>query len=240
MHAPVFATTIDRAIIFSPPDQLARRWPIATLPPPGGSVSVARSRNELEDIGRLRYDLYIARDGKAYAHADHARRCFLDAVDDVSLNFQARRGGRLVAAVRLTRAEDAFRDLQLAQLVKAAGLRRLSGVVLNSRFVVDPSPGSRRLIIPLLQQVYRAGLIAGARLCYLATRPQLASIFERFGFRVTGATFDDQVAGGMHVLRLDLLDAEHLVSSGSPLLPIFLNRFADMTSVRREAIVEPA
>jgi len=202
-----------------------QRWPAGALPAPSGAVSVAQDAAALEAIGRLRYDLYIARDGKAYAHADHARRCFLDVVDGVSLNFQARRGGRPVAAVRLTWAEDAVRDLQLARLVKAAGLRRPSGVVLNSRFVVDPSPGSRRLIIPMLQQTYRAGLIAGARICYLATRPQLAGIFERFGFRFTGATFDDQVAGLMHVLRLDLHDLEHLVSSGSPLLPIFLNRF---------------
>jgi hypothetical protein len=58
------------------------------------------------------------RDGKAYAHADRARRCFLEPIDEVSLNFQARKGDRVLAAVRLTHAKDALGDPQMARLLK--------------------------------------------------------------------------------------------------------------------------
>jgi hypothetical protein len=54
------------------------RWPPSALPEEREAMPVAQSQEELEAIGHLRYELYIARDGKAYAHADHARRCFLE------------------------------------------------------------------------------------------------------------------------------------------------------------------
>lgn len=207
------------------------RWPASALPAPGALISVAQGRDEIEAIGRLRYELYVARDGKAYAHADHARRSFLDAVDNVSLNFQAKRDDHLLSAVRLTWADDAADDPQLARLVRSSGLRRLSGVVVNSRFIVKPSPGGHRLVVPMLQQVYRAGLIAGARYCYLATRPQLASFFERCGFKPVDATFADPIAGPMRLLCLELHNVEHLELTRSPLLPIFLARFASARDV---------
>jgi hypothetical protein len=146
-------------------------------------------------------------------------------VDEVSLNFQGQCGGRVLAAVRLTRANDALADLQMAQLLRALKLRRLSNVVVNSRFVVQPALRARRLIVPMLREVYRAGLVAGARFCYLASKPKLAGTYERFGFKFAGATFDDPIAGQMQVLRLDLHDVENLISTASPLLPVFIGRF---------------
>lgn len=190
----------------------------------------------MEEIGRLRYALYIARDKKNYTHVDHERQCMLDPIDDVSLNFQATDGKRILAAARLTRALDALNDSQMSLLVRASGQRHLSNIVINSRFVALPRTSARRAIIPMLQEVYRVGLTAGAKHCYLATRPQLRTIFEKFGFRFEGSVFDDPIAGHMHALHFDLYDIAYLNEINSPLLPVVLERFSES---RRISIHDP-
>lgn len=190
-------------------------------------IGVADTDGELGAIGQLRFKLYVARDGKAYAHADWEQQQLIDPIDDCSLNFQAVAGGRLLAAVRLTMAEDARSDTQMALLVKASGIKRLANVAVCSRFVAEPSAAARKAIVPLFIEVYRAGLKAGARLSLLATRPRLDSVFAKFGYRYTGLSFEDPVAGNMHVLCLDAYDVEHLNDVRSPFLEAFIERFRE-------------
>ncbi|MGV7212206.1 N-acyl amino acid synthase FeeM domain-containing protein [Bradyrhizobium sp. UFLA05-112] len=198
-------------------EELARRWPKQALPR-AGQVSVAKSAAELEAIGRLRYDLYVERDQKAYAHADHVRRCLLEPVDDVSLNFQVKQDDRLLAAVRVTWAPDALLDLHLRPLVEGARIACLSTAVVNSRFVVRPELRARAVIVPLFCEVYRTGMLAGATCCVIGTRSDLVGIFERFGFRETGFHIRDPIAGRIHNLNLNPYDLAHLKKVASPLL----------------------
>lgn len=201
------------------------RWPARVRSSTDPSVRVATTEAEIDAIFRLRYKLYVTRDGKAYAHADHARRRMIDPVDDVSLNFCAIDEDRMVAAVRLTRAEDALADAQTAMLVKASGIKRLGRVLVCSRFVAEPCAPARRAIVPLFQQVHRAGLNAGGSISLLATRPRLAGIFAKFGWRFAGLSFNDPVAGLMHILSIDLYDLDHLADIESPLLSVLMERF---------------
>jgi hypothetical protein len=83
---------------------------------PISSIRLAETGEELLQIGRLRYALFVERDGKPYRHADPARRVFLEPIDDCSLNFFATIGNDCVAAVRLTRALDTPCDGQLSRL----------------------------------------------------------------------------------------------------------------------------
>jgi hypothetical protein len=195
------------------------RWPDAGLPPLHPAVSVASHDSDLLGIGRLRYELYIARDGKAYRNADHIELTFLEPIDVVSLNFQARVDDKLLAAVRLVRADDALLDPHLRLLVEAYQPECLESTVVCSRFAVRPEHRARALIKPLFIEVYRIGLLSGARHCILGTRDDLTAIFERFGFRRTDAELRDPVASHIHVLDLDLDDADHMRSVNSPLLP---------------------
>jgi hypothetical protein len=70
-------------------------------------------------------------------------------------------------------------------------------------------------------------LNAGANLSLLATRPRLEGVFAKFGYRFTGLSFDDPVAGLMHVLCLDAYDLEHFNDVQSPFLDVFMNRFQE-------------
>jgi predicted GNAT family N-acyltransferase len=199
-------------------DLTTSQWPVEARTQDSSAVTVAGSWVELEAIGRLRYALYVERDGKSYAHADHHRKILIDEVDSVSLNFYFKSHGRILAAVRLTRAVDALHDPQLALVLAGIPKQRLANVVVNARLVVEPSMKGRKAVVPMLEEVYRAGLISGARRCLLSTRPMLARMFEKFGFLTTGVVFEDPVAGSMCVLCLDLHDFEYLRVIGSPLI----------------------
>lgn len=49
------------------------RWPEAGLSSLHPAISIAADAKDLNEVGRLRYELYIARDGKAYRNVDHIR-----------------------------------------------------------------------------------------------------------------------------------------------------------------------
>ena len=189
------------------------------------AMGIAQTDSELEEIGRLRYDLFIDRDGKRYAHADHETKTFLEPIEKISLNFVARAQNRCAVAVRATWANDTIVDPHLEQVVAYADLdpETLHQTIVNSRLAARPSTIARSLITPLFQCMFTVALQANARFCMAATRSGLIPLFERFGFYQLNhrRPYFDEVAGWMSVLVLDLHDRERLLRTDSPYLLVY-------------------
>jgi predicted GNAT family N-acyltransferase len=185
------------------------------------SIAIAGTEQELLQIGRLRYELFVERDGKSYRDADKDRRLFLEPIDTCSLNFFGTIENESVVAVRSTRVEDAGGDERLCRLVEQAALPadQISTTVIYSRFVVCDRIRARLLVPELFRHVYRATLSSGMAHSILAARPSLISIFERFGFLAASTAYLEEIAGPMVIMKLDLLDRDHKARTGSPLLP---------------------
>jgi predicted GNAT family N-acyltransferase len=213
-------TEIEQSPCRDAPAQWLGRWPHDILADPDGCISIARTEQELREIGALRYELFIERDGKRYSNADHVSRTFLEPIDSVSLNFQARVDGRLLASVRGVRAADAVNDTHLRLLLDAVELEQIETSVICSRLVVRSEHRARSLIGPMFSHVYRTGMRAGARHCILGTRIDLVGVFERFGFRRVGAQIVDPVASDIHLLSIDMHDLAHLHRINSPLFQL--------------------
>lgn len=202
----------------------AARWPDEKL---GYSkypaIGVARTRDQMLNVGKLRYELFVERDGKDYGHADRERHVFLEPIDDLSLNFHASYHQRCLAAVRLTWAIDADIDQHLARIVDSSGLsdEDLPRTVLNSRLAIREEMRARLHLPELFRTVYRAGFLNGAKYCLLAARPSLSGLFHRFGFREQHKQIQDPTAGELVILRFELDDREHLRSTASPLLQVY-------------------
>lgn len=209
---------LERSARHDPNDEWLGRWPAAATAPVSEHISIARSAPELDDIAQLRYALYIERDGKRYAAVDHAARKFIEPIDQVSLNFQARIDGRLLSSVRGTRAEDALHDEHLRLLLEEYPPGCIAGTVVCSRFATREEHRARSLIKPMFQAVFSAGLNAGARNCILGTRIELIGMFERFGFKRTNRYVRDPVASDIHVLHFDMRDIAYMRSIDSPLV----------------------
>jgi hypothetical protein len=185
------------------------------------SIAIATTDQQLRQIGRLRYELFVERDGKSYRDADQDQRLFLEPVDTCSLNFFGALGNDCVVAVRSTKVQDAGGDERLSRIVEQSALPadQTSTTVIYSRFVVCDRIRARLLIPELFRHVYRAALSSGITHGILAARPSLISIFERFGFLAASSAYLDEIAGPMVIMKLDLLDRDHKARTGSPLFP---------------------
>jgi predicted GNAT family N-acyltransferase len=200
------------------------------------SIAIAKTDQELLQIGRLRYELFVERDGKSYCDADEDQRLFLEPVDTCSLNFFGTIGDDCVVAVRSTKVQDAKCDEQLCRIVEQSSLpaEQTSTTVINSRFVVCERIRARLLIPELFRHVYRTALSSGVTHSILAARPSLIPIFERFGFVPGSTAFLDRIAGPMVIMKLDLHDREQSARMGSALLPDY-DDFINRRSTHRNA-----
>jgi hypothetical protein len=187
------------------------------------AIGVADTGKCIEAIGRLRYELFVQRDGKQYECADHEAAVFLEPIDAVSLNFQATDHQRCLATVRMTWAQDALGDKHLSKAVANSGLSEtdLPITVLNSRLALRPEMRAKLYLTELFRTVYRSGYLNGAKYCLVAARPSLSELYIRFGFRDTQKRYIDDIGGEMAITKLDLHDGEHLRRTRSPLLDVF-------------------
>jgi hypothetical protein len=211
-------------------------WPETIFRNVRNDIRIAATADEILDIGKLRYSLYVDRDRKLYEHADHRQLTLIEPVDTKSLNFYAGNRSGLRAAVRVSRAAHALNDPLLAPLMTGVKAKNIGQTVVCSRFVVEPSLSARKTIVPLFQEIYRAGLRAGATKCLLSTRTGLVNIFGRFGFKETGTAFVDAVAGQLNVCELDMHDYEFLIAISSPLIDVANERFAASICSQRLAV----
>lgn len=186
---------------------------------PAERVRLAVGPLDLHRIGRLRYDLFVRRDGKNYGHADSSRGTLIEPIDDVSDNFLVEAQGEIRAAVRLTLCCRALEDRHLRLAIEHAGLTEamLAGAAINSRLAIQDGKEGSLLLTQLFRKVYRAGVERGARHCVLAARPSLSALFQRFGFKPVRA-YADPVAGPLVTHVLDAFDRDHLASVRSPYL----------------------
>lgn len=203
-------------LLYKRPIIIGPRWVLPTL---AHNILVADSWPLLEEVGRLRYELYCERDKKRYTGADIERRLFVEAIDFKSLNFQIRQNGACCLAARLSWADDAG-DGQLAAALAHSGIpsQELSRTTIAARMVARPNFGTGASIISLFKAMYRVGIASGAEWNVIVTRPKLVPLFERFGYRLRPGLHVDAVAGPLRTLVLSRRDKSRLLAVRSPLL----------------------
>lgn len=184
------------------------------------SIGIVDSVLGIGPIGRLRYDLFIERDGKAYEFADHDQRSFIEPIDSCSLNFHFSNDDQCLAAVRLSWAEDALADNHLKLVVENSGIETslFPQMLVTSRMAIRDQKIAKQKMVALIQEACFIGVLSGARYSCVGCRPTLARLFEKMGFEFSGSRYVDHVAGFMTVMVLDISKASYLRSLGSPFL----------------------
>jgi len=143
------------------------------------SILIAESADDLRTIGELRYSLYIDRDRKAYPCADHRNGCFVEPVDQSSLNIFDVSEGACVTAIRLTKAHLAVDDQYLRRLLA------------HSPF--DASSCDRLTVVSRLV----AAEHAEARSLMMSARPSPVPFFTPLGFVSSGHSYAEAIGGEM-------------------------------------------
>lgn len=200
---------------------LGQLWGVqALVPGRSAAIAPAVSTEELHGVGRLRYEVFVEHGCRDYAHADHAERVLIEPIDAVSLNLRVISERGCLAAIRLTQGADAVSDPDLAAMLRRSGLAPSAHAdcLVLSQMAARPESVARTPIVDLGRHAYRTALLAGTGIALLAAGPALAGWFGRFGFKPSGRSWTDPVAGEQHCLVLDIRDRTRLEAVDLPLL----------------------
>lgn len=181
-------------------------------------IRLAVDDQDISDVGRLRYEIYIDEQRKKYPEADHVRKLFLDRYDDNAWVVLAKYKDRLAGTVRANQFSDPeFKNDHIEKF----GLAEIIDLIDEkstacSRLAVFK--GSRGLVITqlLFETIFAHGWENGIRYCFIHCSPEHLKLMKKFGFREYKPVFEDTLVGLQHRLVLILDDIDHLVSCSSP------------------------
>lgn len=184
------------------------------------AIRAVTSSKELHAIGRLRYRLFVERDGESSAYANHGEGWLLEPVDAASLNLWAGPKRRCFAAIRLTQGADAISDPQLAATLRHSALPQAdySSCLVLSRLAIRREARAQAFAPALARHAYRVGLEVGASTALLASRLADAASFAHLGFKPSGAAWSEPGVGELRCLTLALRDRANLETGRSTLL----------------------
>ncbi len=184
------------------------------------TIQLASTRDHLEDIFRFRYSVYVEEMDLPQSDADHDARRIEDVFDRDAYNFAAFQDEEVVGAIRVhfSRSSDIgyydeFFDMG------SVGHFHPQATSMCTRLMVAPRLRGTALAVRLAQVSYDFGLRNQIRFNFLDCYEQLTGFFSRLGYRIHRQA-DHPEYGSGNVMRLDLLDREHLIQMRSPFLPI--------------------
>jgi N-acyl-L-homoserine lactone synthetase len=178
----------------------------------------------------FRYRIYVEEMGRPQRYADHAAKTIVDPLDDTGINIVAIDKDEIVGCVRT----NFLRHGPLGEYEGLYGLDLLSPVdvyatSICTRLMVGLSRRSTLVTFGIMKAVYEYGLYNGIRLNFIDCNEHLIPFFLKFGYRILGQRNHSEY-GEVFVLRLDLLDVDHLETVHSPFMPSLRAFLRDQTA----------
>lgn len=179
-------------------------------------VHIARSAAERESIYRLRYQVYIAEQGKTYS-ADHDRGTLRDDSDASAEHLYIREEGRAIAAVRMHLGGNPPNP---AFPLGVFAREDRSHYAYVSRLVVERSLRGGVITPLLFRTVYRFAVEQGVKVAFTWCIPALVTLYKRVGFREFEKPFADPTVGELVPLVFITDDVAYLRAIRSSLAPL--------------------
>ena len=206
----------------------------ATSTMTGYSAAMVSSDIDREAVARLRYEVYIAEQGKPYPEADHERGLFLDDLDHGAGIVLVRDGqGDAIGTVR----GNVIDSLSIAAFYRRVfefgrfGNMPQEQLGVCSRLAVLAKHRHSAVCDLLFETIFAYGIEKRTRLCFAACAPALLRLFRHYGFREYASPIEDPHAGTLRRTVLVLDDTPFLESIQSPFFTIALAN--GLTSVDR-------
>ena len=183
---------------------------------------IARTQGDRKAAFRLRYEVYIAEQGKPYPEADHFQRMLSDELDETAEIIVAESSGHVVGTVRANWFDSASARLRYGDMFEIIDENASppERVAICSRLAALPDHRHSRARELLFESIYEVGLARSTELCFATCAPALVRIFKQYGFREYAAPTVDTIAGPLCRMLLVLDDLKHLASVRSPFTAI--------------------
>lgn len=205
------------------------------------SIRVVTSLEDLFEIYRFRYQIYVEEMNRIQHDADHCQKCIKDFLDDgKAVNIAAFKGKDIVGVLRLN-----FSCVSnLGYYSTFYSMESVCGKDMHpeftcivTRLMIKPGLRSGLLAVKLCQASYELTLQQQGRWCFIDCNDHLISFFLRLGFRSHIQRAYHKEYGLVNPMYLDLLDEYHLTQVRSPFLPI-LQRWKSDRSISVQQTME--
>jgi GNAT superfamily N-acetyltransferase len=184
-------------------------------------VRPACSEDELEQLFRFRYRIYVDEMQRKQKHADHVHRRIRDGLDEFATNLIAWDAtGAVVGTVRTNFARDGDLDgYELFYEMASAGSCHPCSTSICTRLMIAPAYRRSLLAVRLAVAVYDVGLKNGITHNFIDCNEHLVPFFEGLGFVRHIEPQEHEDYGRVHCMRLTLHDRERLTLLASAFLP---------------------
>jgi len=183
--------------------------------------------DEVESIYRFRYNVYVEEMNRTQFYADHTSRTIRDPLDDSAVVLAAWDGQAVVGTVRYNFLRHSGIG-EYFELYNVAGIPPLlrENTSITTRLMVAPRFRGGTLASRLACAAYKDALVNGIQVDLIDCNHHLISFFSRLGYLThrDGAVHAEY--GPVTVMRLNLLDQEHLSRVRSPFRTQLLEHLA--------------
>lgn len=180
-------------------------------------IDIARSTDDLQMIGRLRYDIYVEEMARPQTYADHTARTICEPFDFTGRVIYATLDGALVGTVRLNFADEGRLECEeLFGLSEFCEFDR-SQISMTTKFMVRRAARNHpTLAARLAMKAYELAAARGVRFDFIDTNTHLIPLYEKMGYRRYIPEISHPDYGIVTPMCLVLDDIEHLELVGSP------------------------
>ena len=185
-------------------------------------IRLAQTQQELDDLYRFRYRIYVEEMGRVQLDADHERKTIQDALDEHGHNLLAFRYGKLVGAARIN-----FNELctpfyyELYQMNNQSVVTNKNASIVT-RLMIDETYRKSTLAVRIFIACYEFGLWRGIRCNFVDCNDHLIDFFKSFGYQHYIGKATHKEYGEVNPLKLDLHDEALFRQINSPFLKPYL------------------
>jgi predicted GNAT family N-acyltransferase len=201
---------------------------------PGHSkVMVATNRDELEDVFRFWYRIYVKEMGKRFTYADHGAETLRDALTENSMVFYITDDEGIIATLRITPGDAPGIPEEIVSFydLKQFGEFSSKEISFSSRLIVKESWRGSSLVGLLIMEAFRGFMSQGHRFNFAYCAPELVQLYERLGMRRYKDNLYDSNVGLRIPMVLITGDHDHFRAVRSPFLRLCANHHPDGEAV---------
>jgi hypothetical protein len=184
-------------------------------------IKRAVNEQELEDIYRFRYRVYVEEMNRKQKYADHERKMVVEPLDASARLYGIWTGKEIVGTVRfnVAAATDTgyYDDLYSLDVV---GPQYSAHTSLTTKLMVAKTHRNLKLAVSLACTLYRDGKKAGMEFDFIDCNDHLVPFFEYLGYRMFKGKVNHPEYGSVNPMVLVGSDQEHLEKVRSPFAPI--------------------
>lgn len=187
-------------------------------------IKLINNPQDLQQVFRLRYEIYVEELGAEMEHADHGRKEVHEPWDDTGDNLGAWINGELVGCVRINYGGETdlsdYRDFFNPIIANEDANCPLETISVGSKFAIHKRHRGGTLAVRLVQAFYTQLQEKNSRLNYLTCRPSLAEMYRKLGFEPCAPAIHHHEAGWVMPMVLVVQDYEYLRQIKSPFADI--------------------